>query len=637
MKAGHLSSQHEEEFVKQIKNILSSTKKYNSAESATTSVTKDGKVAAPSVQEPADVKVTHLLEGKLDPPSTVATTAIAMATTSGPAPSILPVTSGTPSELVVLASTQPSSQPSSQPTSPPYEGVPMSLSDVVTTTSSGVLTTSSSSSSSTPEQQRAHGQDAHSDAGGMASTGAAVVTVAAGSVSDSVGSAAGRSTGRAMYSQAVINGAVKSVGSASTTAAPSVSQSGSSSSGAVAATCNVVASLETCPLADHTHSSETSDMAPPKRRKMFEVETVNEVDSPSPDTSEMSAHSSMENLSLDTKSIDHEHLHNHTHFATEAESGRNLPGAGVGVNPPLESKSDSYISIRRLVGGVGGGGSADFVVGPSSNPPESLPSSTTAAYHQPLVPHFTVAQPTGELQGPQTIATPHQIQNSSEAMLKNRSISIGAAHPDLYGGNAPEYYHYNTAPHTHDIDARRPLSGDTFTPPVTHTYHAHTRYLPPQARADLSNAQHHLPRVQQSLSDPEGRQGVYTAPTGHRQPDEPVFKDHQTRLPTTEKQRKPSPARALTIRDFPQAELLSQAFMQFMYSMSTVFRDPTYQPLINSLDEHFSPQLAQPSSAPPNMPVKPVEQEEANVLRRNTEPVIADKKGDDHLKNIMMK
>lgn len=53
-----------------------------------------------------------------------------------------------------------------------------------------------------------------------------------------------------------------------------------------------------------------------------------------------------------------------------------------------------------------------------------------------------------------------------------------------------------------------------------------------------------------------------------------------------------------TIDDLPNASLLSEAFMRFLHSMSLVFRDPTFHPLIDSLDHKFNPllQQAQPTN-----------------------------------------
>ncbi len=50
------------------------------------------------------------------------------------------------------------------------------------------------------------------------------------------------------------------------------------------------------------------------------------------------------------------------------------------------------------------------------------------------------------------------------------------------------------------------------------------------------------------------------------------------------------PDRPVDIDELPQASLLSEAFMRFMHSMSMVFRDPTFQPLLSTLDRRFSSQ-----------------------------------------------
>ena len=100
-----------------------------------------------------------------------------------------------------------------------------------------------------------------------------------------------------------------------------------------------------------------------------------------------------------------------------------------------------------------------------------------------------------------------------------------------------------------------------------------------------------------------------------------------------------SPTRALTINDLPHAELLSQAFMQFMYSMSTIFRDPKYEPLIHSLDQQFGHGVAaeEPHSAPPTLPTEAVEREHS-VTRCSTHPgVLSQSEKHDNELNYIMK
>ena len=74
------------------------------------------------------------------------------------------------------------------------------------------------------------------------------------------------------------------------------------------------------------------------------------------------------------------------------------------------------------------------------------------------------------------------------------------------------------------------------------------------------------------------------------------------------------------IDELPQASLLSEAFMRFMHSMSMVFRDPTFQPLMVSLDRRFgSQQLTEPGSAPPITQHRTA-QHESIISRSVTDP-----------------
>lgn len=103
-----------------------------------------------------------------------------------------------------------------------------------------------------------------------------------------------------------------------------------------------------------------------------------------------------------------------------------------------------------------------------------------------------------------------------------------------------------------------------------------------------------------------------------------------------------SPAHGLTIDSFPQAELLSQAFMQFMHAMSTIFRDPKYEPLVDTLDQQFGHHRVTtsevPHSAPPTLPTDETEREHS-VARCNTQPALLRhlEKDDSELNSIMKK
>ena len=643
VKAGHLASQHEEEFLKQIKNILSGTKKYTSAESASTvpvpapsaAVGKDNKVP---VHEPvAETKLSTPLEGK-PLVETPPTSSPAPTSTSSAASTLSPVATTIAQQslnVVAVSSSgvqQSSSRPSSQPPSPPSETVKMTFSDTVHSTSKAAI-------SSAPISTEHGQQDVQTESGSVMTTGSASIAVVA------------KSTGGGLtYSQAVINGSTKTTPQpVSSIPSAVVSQSTTVS----VSTCSIApAPLQSCPVVSPpSHQTELNELAPPtKRKKVFEVETVTEVDSPSPDHSELSTHSSTENLYHDVKTTDTDVTlfhHQPVQPNAESESGgsRAVAMAMSHSASSLESKSDSCISVRQqpraVIGGGGGsvgGGIMDFSVGSSSNTPEPVPPNNNAIgvmYHQPSSQVTHGGQP-----HPPTAASAHYQQDE---MLKDRSISVGSGGQDMAWN--PNYYHYNTAPHSRGVSSRQPLAGDTFYPPATHTYHGqyHSSHLQQVCAAPL--IAHASPPSQPEIDPQQNVAVMVSSASSHRHTEEQAFhyKAHQTRL-SNERQRKSSPARALTIHDLPQAELLSQAFMQFMYSMSTVFRDPTYQPLIDSLDQQFGHhQKVEPHSAPPAMATKPVEQdqqeEEASMTRSNTQPVLTkhEAEKDTEYKSIMMK
>jgi len=66
--------------------------------------------------------------------------------------------------------------------------------------------------------------------------------------------------------------------------------------------------------------------------------------------------------------------------------------------------------------------------------------------------------------------------------------------------------------------------------------------------------------------------------------------------------------------ELPQAALLSEAFMRFMHSMSLVVRDPTFQPLMHTLDRRFGLQQEPVTT-------RPSRQDHMSVSRSTTEPV----------------
>lgn len=659
VKAGHLASQQEDEFVKQIKNVLSSTsaKKFTSAESATTTAgaaptaTKDVNKATP-VHEQVEVKVGAPLEATKPSQNPVdATSSASNGTVSTSAPTLstaTPATVGNGLPLSVSAGVQQSlSRPSSQPSSPPSDSIKISFADTMPSTKvvpSSVATVGE------------HAQESQSESG--MSTLVPTTT-----------------TSKQTYSQVVMNGAATKAGAVPISTAPIFTQT-NVLAGATCSIAPTVGTLPTCPVTTAPMMTTTSsDLAslssssvtessqvtqPAKKRKVFEVENVNETenavnetDSPSPDPSEqLSAHSSTENLSVEGNVT----TQAHSVATTEGEGQKNIVAG-------LESKSDSYISVRQLQQqrGMGSnasmGGIAEFSGSNTPEPPTVpvvAPSSTNAVavVCHPQGPTVSCHLPPGQNSdilhrvAPMSVQYPIHAHAADADVMKNRSISIGHAPSDWQGG----YYHYNTAPQQHYV-SRPSLAGDTYLPPHTgynqqHTYHGPLARSFPVEQSQQQQQQHmnahchHHVHVHPT-TDLDKQQETSTVPVQVQDAKE-AYRTQQIAPPgrsiSTERH---SPARALTIHDFPQAELLSQAFMQFMYSMSTIFRDPKYEPLVNSLDQQFGHRVVTtevPHSAPPTIPTDETEREHS-VARCNTHSILPrhSEEKDSELNSIMKK
>ena len=705
MKAGHLAAQQEDEFVKQIRNVLSSTsaaKKLSSTESApstsgaTPSAAKDGSKATP-IHEQAEVKIGAPLDAAKHPLETTPSSS----TSSSSAPTISTATTGATGggggglTLSASAGTS-SSRPSSQPPSPPSDSIKISFTD--TSQSTKVVTSSVAISE--------HAQDSQSESGISTLPSSAAVSAAA----------------KPTYSQAVINGTAAKASTVPMSTAPMFTQTGS-------ATCSITptaVSLPTCPVTVATTTTTaaaatSSDLASlssssitttttevtqsAKKRKVFEVENVNETatavtetDSPTPDHSEGSIHSSTESLSIEPDA-NSQQTHSTsiatttTTYTAEISVPKNVyvSNSSVGRSSPLESRSDSCISVRPHprgpgtgtgVGVVGeitefGGGTVFSSATPEPAPPLNA-NAVAVVFQQPqsgqtVTCHLPPGQNCGDIlhSGAPPTMPPISVQfppPADASVIKNRSISIG--HPpssDWPSG----YYHYNTAPQPHYV-SRPPLAGDTYLPPPSgynqqHTYHGtqtHQQHFSPLARPFLQQQQaeqsqssqqqqhaknahaHHLHHVHvhpttttTTTADLQQQEAAThlaqdaTAEAYRTQPVAPL-----SRTISTERH---SPARALTIHDFPQAELLSQAFMQFMYSMSTIFRDPKYEPLVHSLDQQFGQRFSTssevpPYSAPPTLPTEETEREHS-VARCNTQPALLRHSSKDDEYNSIMK
>ena len=666
MKAGHLAAQQEEEFVKQIRNVLSNTsaKKFTSTESATTTAgatptAKDANKATPA-HEQVEVKVGAPLEATKPSQNPVdASSSASNGTTSTSVPTLstaIPTTVSNGLSLSASAGVQQSlSRPSSQPSSPPSDSIKISFADTS-------LSTKVVSSSVAIEE---HTQDSQSESG--ISTLAATTT-----------------TSKQTYSEAVMNGTATRAGTVPISTAPIFTQTNV----LAGATCSISpasGTLPTCPVVVAATTTTTSDLAslssssvteqisqPAKKRRVFEVETVsettvNETDSPSPDHSEGSIHSSTESLSMEANVA----TQAHSVATTDSEGHKSI------IVSSLESKSDSYINARQQqqqrgmssnasVGGVtefGGSNTPEPptlpVVAPSSTNAVAVvchPQGPTVSCHLPPGQNSDILHGVAPSLPPMSVQYPIQAHAADAGVMKNRSISIGHAPSDWQGG----YYHYNTAPQQHYV-SRPPIAGDTYLPPPSvynqhHTYHGtqqHQHFSPlamsfpvDQSQQHNAHAHHHM-HVHTTTDLDKQQEATLTSTVPVQVPiqvqnTKEAYRTQQVAPPSrTISTERHSPARALTINDFPQAELLSQAFMQFMYSMSTIFRDPKYEPLVNSLDQQFGRRVATtevPHSAPPTLPTDEVEREHS-VARCNTHPTLLrhSEKDDSELNGIMKK
>ena len=340
-----------------------------------------------------------------------------------------------------------------------------------------------------------------------------------------------------------------------------------------------------------------------QRVKIFEVEAVLEDQPDSPETSDMSAHGSTENLGGETSS-----------YPQKTESQEfNPPQKSIAAPPPknfivnsvsygsLESKSDSHIGKEPLSGpftGVDTSVHSNIGVrypshshGVQAPPPSVAPPP---AHNQPLYQQHSDEPRTASRHQPQPYVLPQGV---------NQEYVYG--HP---ANRIPEHYCTTSLLDSSYNSQRMGITEETYV---------HPRYTRNQSYNVLSA----LPGTSEpEVGDVHHHEMVHPPPSSSL--------DHTP-----------------TIDDLPQANLLSEAFMRFMHSMSIVFRDPTFNPLINSLDQKFGSQQApshfpypstEPMSAPPVYSGAPHEE---TVQRSSTVPVlpVACSNDDEELRATLVK
>lgn len=162
-------------------------------------------------------------------------------------------------------------------------------------------------------------------------------------------------------------------------------------------------------------------------------------------------------------------------------------------------------------------------------------------------------------------------------------------HPSLstLSGPLPNMDHYNTTSYLPLTDQRHPLSSGVYSGPQ-HSVPS-TIYTPSHQHTSSFSGpspQPHPPPGVQPLPNPANPH------TGH--------------LPS--------------FSDVPQADLLAKAFMTFLHSIGAVFRDPAFEPLLQSLDHHFDAKPQQvftdhressESAPPPSPPISPQQRQQS--------------------------
>lgn len=321
----------------------------------------------------------------------------------------------------------------------------------------------------------------------------------------------------------------------------------------------------------------------PRPMKMFEVaEVVEEVDSPP--LSDLSAQSSLENVaSLLLPSNKPEASESRTH----EQQQRLVPP------PPMH---------RKVVGGL-----------------ESASDSQIGAVHTSrYLSESCAPEPTGqEYYG--AVYPPYQLPphiSQSYQPHHYRTYSCQWGHPQQHplpnlpatGDPLPNTEHYNTTSYLPLADQRHSLSSGVYVSSVLPTQHS------------VPSTVHTHPHLHSS--------GGPSAPSP--QPPPPTFPQ--------------APMGSIpSFSDVPHADLLAKAFMTFLHSIGTVFRDPAFEPLLQSLDQHFerTPHDRRESSgsapppSPPVSPQQPLPEKAEGVNVTPLEETVLDSCSDDMEKELL--
>ena len=369
--------------------------------------------------------------------------------------------------------------------------------------------------------------------------------------------------------------------------------------------------------------------------KRFQVEDVAEIESPN--TSDVSAHSSTENLVREL-----------------SKSGSQDADAKVAAQilGPLESTSGSSISVEMEHLSFPPAEHLHYPPGIVENPSIQRAATQMAEYPPLQVPpvepctcssqfQTKVVDPSAYLPSTlQNLSADHSAHTWNHSMVPPATHQPIFSHSSTYKFLSPEHsvhpmhtwHHPTPAPATHQPIL--PLTMMTpFDPSVQTARHRFT-----------SVSYTNLPgnRLSARLSMPEARHSVPSLPSlqephFHHYQQKPELTEQHTgvefHVPSGEPQHPPAscpnrtnpaalPSQPLQeetmLSNFPRADLLSKAFMSFLNAMSIVLRDPAIQELLQSSDQKLQKQTLAGSSPPTppdhsSLPTSPTQKTHSQV------------------------
>ena len=266
----------------------------------------------------------------------------------------------------------------------------------------------------------------------------------------------------------------------------------------------------------------------------------------------------------------------------------------IPLRPPLpthqsgfESSSDSYY------GGVNG--CAPILVAPAGGPDVlasggSYSCTPEPGLEYPYQPHGTLHLsgqpylPPGFHSHPYSYQSSVPVGPSGSGAYHYQSIPSINRQPSMSGMSShgrqnslmeqQQQHHYNTTSALHDMQHRQHpiIQPDMYMPYSLQTTHT----VNSNVASNTDPLMPHPPLQPPSLQPPPPPSQV----------------DHTSSLPQA-RQQFPS------FSDVPQSELLSKAFMVFLRAMGTVFRDPSFSPLFESLDVKSPTEVSAPPPKPP--------------------------------------